>query len=59
MRFRTYRATTLRVLRQLGADRHTIALILAVPTVLLVLLYFVYLDYPVQPGNLRSFPASR
>lgn len=56
MRFRTYRATTLRVLRQLGADRRTIALILAVPTVLLVLLYFVYLDYPVQPGKPALFP---
>jgi ABC-2 type transport system permease protein len=35
-------ATTGRILRQLGHDRRTIALLVAVPSVLLTLLYFMY-----------------
>ena len=46
MNARTYAATVRRVLAQLVADRRTLALILAVPTALLTLLYFVYRDYP-------------
>lgn len=46
---RTYRATTVRILAQLRADRRTVGLILAVPTVLLVLLYFIYRDTPMGP----------
>ncbi|MDN6565520.1 MAG: ABC transporter permease [Actinomyces sp.] len=53
---RTYSATTVRVLRQLAADRRTIGLILGVPTVLLVLLYFVYLDAPTPPTGEAVFP---
>ncbi len=57
MSLRTYRATTVRVGRQLGADRRTIALILGVPTLLLVLLYFVFLDVPTEPGSRPLFPS--
>ena len=46
MNARTYAATVRRVLAQLVADRRTLALILAVPTALLTLLYFVYRDCP-------------
>ena len=56
MNFRTYRATTYRVLRQLRADPRTIGLILGVPTILLVLLYYVYGDYPGIPGVDPAFP---
>ena len=43
---RTYLAATARILAQLRADRRTVALIVAVPSVLLTLLYFVYSDLP-------------
>ena len=43
---RTYLAATARILAQLHADRRTVALIVAVPSVLLTLLYFVYSDLP-------------
>ena len=57
-----YRATTLRVLRQLLADPRTVALILVVPTALLTLLYFVFLDVPApplppgEPSSAAGFP---
>lgn len=53
---RTYRATTVRVLRQLAADHRTVGLILGVPTALLVLLYFVFLDVPTPPSGQPVFP---
>lgn len=56
MNLHTYWATTLRVLRQLLADHRTLGLILGVPTALLVLLYFVYLDVPTPPGGEALFP---
>lgn len=43
---RTYAATVKRVLLQLLNDKRTIALIMAVPALLVTLLYFVYRDYP-------------
>ncbi|MCL3776560.1 MULTISPECIES: ABC transporter permease [unclassified Actinomyces] len=43
---RTYLASTARILAQLRADRRTVALIVAVPSVLLTLLYLVYADSP-------------
>ncbi|BAW92913.1 ABC transporter component [Actinomyces sp. Chiba101] len=46
MKMRTYAATVRRVLSQLLNDRRTIALILAVPALLVTLLYFIYRDYP-------------
>ena len=52
----TWWATTTRVLRQLVADRRTIGIVLVVPTALLVLLHFVFLDVPVAPGAEPAFP---
>ncbi|RJF42421.1 ABC transporter permease [Actinomyces sp. 2119] len=44
MSLRTYLAATARILTQLRADRRTLVLISVVPSVLLTLLYFVYVD---------------
>lgn len=52
---RTYLATTRRIGLQLLADRRTIALILAVPTALLTLLFFLYRDVPTPPGRPPMF----
>ncbi len=46
MTLRTYLATTARIIAQLRNDRRTVALIVAVPSVLVTLLYFVYQDSP-------------
>ncbi|MGK2348005.1 ABC transporter permease [Actinomyces sp. W5033] len=43
---RTYLAATARILAQLRADRRTVALIVAVPSLLLTLLYLVYSGSP-------------
>lgn len=56
MNLHTYWATTVRVLRQLLADHRTLGLILGVPTGLLVLLYFVYLDVPTPAAGSALFP---
>lgn len=56
MNLHTYWATTVRVVRQLLADHRTLGLILGVPTGLLVLLYFVYLDVPTHAGGTTLFP---
>ncbi len=47
---RCYTATTVRILRQLRADRRTVAMLVLVPTLLLVLIYFVYHDALSLPG---------
>ena len=52
---RCYTATAGRILRQLRADRRTMAMLLVVPTLLLSLLYFVYHDTPSMPGTPRLF----
>ena len=39
-----YLATTVRILTQLRADHRTLAMIVAVPSLLMVLVYFVYQD---------------
>jgi ABC-2 type transport system permease protein len=52
---RCYTATTARILRQLRADRRTVAMMLLVPALLMTLLYFVYRDYPQHPGAPRLF----
>lgn len=44
-----YRATTLRILKQLRADHRTVAMLLLVPALLLTLLYFVYQNSPTPP----------
>lgn len=48
-------ATALRVLRQLRHDPRTIGLILAIPVVLMVLLYFMFQEVPHAPGQPDSF----
>ncbi|QNG18670.1 ABC transporter permease [Rhodococcus triatomae] len=44
-------ATTGRILAQLRSDHRTVAMILLVPTLLMVLLYFLYQDVPTAPGE--------
>ncbi|MEH0934882.1 ABC transporter permease [Micromonospora psammae] len=48
-------ATTGRILRQLRHDRRTVALLVVVPTVLLTLVYFMYVDQPTPPGQPSLF----
>ncbi|MBY8872731.1 ABC transporter permease [Micromonospora sp. PLK6-60] len=48
-------ATTGRILRQLRHDRRTVALLLVVPTVLLTLVYYMYVDQPTPPGQPSFF----
>lgn len=48
MRWGTFSSTTVRILRQLLDDRRTVAMILVVPCVLMVLLYFMFDS---QPGS--------
>ncbi|MGN9775684.1 ABC transporter permease [Micromonospora sp. H33] len=48
-------ATTGRILRQLRHDRRTVALLLIVPTVLLALVYFMFVDQPTPPGQPSTF----
>jgi ABC-2 type transport system permease protein len=50
-----YLATTVRILKQLRADHRTLAMIVAVPSLLMVLVYFVYQDYPTMPGQPTLF----
>lgn len=49
------RATTARVLRQLRHDRRTVALIVGIPVLLLTLLYYMFVDVPVAPGQPSTF----
>jgi ABC-2 type transport system permease protein len=48
-------ATTARVLRQLRHDRRTIAMMLLLPSLLLGLLYLIWKDEPVPPGQPSTF----
>ena len=52
---RAYAATTIRILKQIKGDHRTVALIIAVPAILMTLLYFMYRDYPVFPGEQPIF----
>lgn len=52
---RCYTATTVRILKQLRADRRTVAMLVLVPTLLLALVYFVYHDAPTFPGMPSMF----
>jgi ABC-2 type transport system permease protein len=55
MRPATLVATTGRVLRQLRHDHRTVALIVGVPVLLLTLLYYMFADVPVAPGQVSTF----
>lgn len=48
-------STTVRILLQLRQDRRTVAMILLVPTLLMILLYFLYQDVPTTPGTVPLF----
>jgi len=48
-------ATTGRILRQLRHDRRTVALLVVVPTVLLAVVYYMYVDQPTPPGQPAPF----
>ncbi len=51
MRFRAWTATALRIVAQLRGDPRTVAMILIVPALLMTLLYYVFVDVPVPPGQ--------
>jgi ABC-2 type transport system permease protein len=50
-----YAATTVRILRQLAADRRSVALILLVPVVVITLMYFMFQNVPHRPGTPAPF----
>ncbi len=50
-----YPATTVRVLRQLRADHRTVAMVVVVPALLLILIYFIYQNWPAVPGQRSLF----
>ena len=50
-----YTSTTFRVLRQLAADPRSVAMILAIPPVIITLMYFMFEDVPVRPGQAAPF----
>ncbi|WP_207390470.1 ABC transporter permease [Rhodococcus sp. ABRD24] len=52
---RIYGSSTVRILRQLRVDRRTVAMILLVPALLMVLLYFLYQNVPTPPGQIPLF----
>src|SRR6201986_5179292 len=50
-----YSAPTLRILRQLAADHRSIAMILAVPILVITLMYFMFENAPHRPGTPTPF----
>ncbi|HEY7052411.1 MAG TPA: ABC transporter permease [Mycobacterium sp.] len=52
---RGYTASTARILRQLAADRRSIAMILAVPVLIITLMYFMFENVPAHPGAPSGF----
>ncbi|WP_293051646.1 ABC transporter permease [Mycobacterium sp.] len=52
---KNYTATTTRILRQLAADRRSIAMILAVPVLIITLMYFMFEQVPHRPGAPTGF----
>lgn len=55
MNLRAFTATAVRILKQLKSDHRTVAMIVVVPAILMVLLYFIYQDTPVHPGQPSMF----
>lgn len=55
MNARIYAAGTGRILRQLRADHRSVAMVLLVPSLLMVLLYYLYQDVPTQPNQQSLF----
>ncbi|MGH3543791.1 MAG: ABC transporter permease [Mycobacterium sp.] len=52
---RGYTATTTRILRQLAADHRSVAMILAVPILVITLMYFMFENAPHPPGAPSPF----
>jgi ABC-2 type transport system permease protein len=52
---RAYLATTGRILRQLAADHRSVAMILVVPSLIITLMYFMFVDAPHPPGAPSPF----
>lgn len=52
---RPYLATTARILRQLGADHRSVAMILVVPSAVITLMYFMFDELPHRPGTPSPF----
>ncbi|MDG4668705.1 ABC transporter permease [Mycobacterium sp. 236(2023)] len=52
---RAYLATTARILRQLGGDHRSVAMILVAPSLIITLLYFMFDDIPQRPGAPSPF----
>jgi ABC-2 type transport system permease protein len=50
-----YTATTARILRQLAADHRSVAMILAVPVLVITLMYFMFENAPHRPGTPSPF----
>ncbi|TFV55969.1 ABC transporter permease [Mycobacterium sp. PS03-16] len=50
-----YLATTGRILRQLAADHRSVAMILVVPSLVITLMYFMFVDAPHPPGTPGPF----
>ena len=50
-----YAATTTRILRQLAADHRSVAMILAVPVLVITLMYFMFENTPHRPGTPAPF----
>jgi ABC-2 type transport system permease protein len=50
-----YLATTARILRQLAADRRSVALILVIPVLVITLMYFMFENVPHHPGTPSPF----
>jgi ABC-2 type transport system permease protein len=50
-----YGASTVRILRQLAADRRSIAMILLVPILVITLMYFMFHNVPSHPGAPSGF----
>ncbi|GAC57447.1 putative ABC transporter permease protein [Gordonia hirsuta DSM 44140 = NBRC 16056] len=52
---RTTVATALRVLQQLRADPRTVVMLIAIPSVVLTMLYYMFSAVPVPPGQATAF----
>lgn len=50
-----YLATTGRILRQLAADHRSVAMILVVPSLIITLMYFMFVEAPHPPGAPSPF----
>ncbi|WP_159231329.1 ABC transporter permease [Mycolicibacterium vanbaalenii] len=55
---RGYLATTTRILRQLAGDHRSVAMILVVPSLIITLLYFMFVDVPSPPGRPSPFTSA-